>query len=376
MNTILKKILRGKKACSPKSELWMEKFNGSMMKGSTEVSRGKYGIVYRGCIDNKCKKYIAYKETRDPSAKMEYTIAKKLEEFGVPKVYLYKECDGKSILYTEYVDGKTFYDWWKTQPTMEAMKSAMVQIIYTLYKIQQKYPGFRHHDLHTNNILVKSVPKKDIEIKLKGKKYQVSNGGVEVVMIDFGYSVWPRIKNPEINTNKYRNIGISRNSHPLYDLSTFMISVFQMVKYPGDKEERQIHNFIKSLYPESYRNMKTNRVKNYRIRGNMNAEHSKVLPDFEKVLSRPFFTGESKLDEVLKKVAPKPKPPNKVAPPKPKTPVNPKNAMARAIAVMKAGKDKKTKPRPGMRRPGIAKPITPNNNPNNYIPLAELAKKL
>jgi len=77
MNTILKKILRGKKACAPKSELWMEKFNGSMMKGSTEVSRGKYGIVYRGCIDNKCKKYIAYKETRDPSAKMEYTIAKK-----------------------------------------------------------------------------------------------------------------------------------------------------------------------------------------------------------------------------------------------------------------------------------------------------------
>jgi len=118
--------------------------------------------------------------------------------------------------------------------------------------------------------------------------------------------------------------------------------------------------------------MKTNRVKNYRIRGNMNAEHSKVLPDFEKVLSRPFFTGESKLDEVLKKVAPKPKPPNKVAPPKPKTQVNPKNAMARAIAVMKAGQVKKTKPRP----PGIVKPRTPNNNPNNYIPLAELAKKL
>jgi len=46
--------------------------------------------------------------------------------------------------------------------------------------------------------------------------------------------------------------------------------------------------------------------------------------------------------------------------------------MARAIAVMKAGQVKKTKPRP----PGIAKPRTPNNNPNNYIPLAELAKKL
>ena len=124
MNAQVKKLLRGKKACDPASHLWLKKKNGTMTKGAVKIGKGQYGKVYRGCIDDGCEKYIVYKEIRTPSLnentslakfktaidemnpKMEFTIAKKLEGFGVPKMYLYKTCDGKDILYSEYVYGK------------------------------------------------------------------------------------------------------------------------------------------------------------------------------------------------------------------------------------------------------------------------------
>jgi len=220
MNATLKKILRGKKACAPASHLWLKKKDGTMTKGAVKIGEGDYGKVYRGCIDDKCEKYIVYKEIRTPSLreknndvplakykkaldeinpKMEYTIAKKLEGFDVPKMYLYKTCDNKDILYSEYIKGKELGEWLWNQPSLESIKSVMAQVIYNLYRIQQKYPGFRHHDLHTRNILVRRVPKKDIQINLKDKKYTLSNDGFEAVMIDFGFSVFPRIKNPLIN---------------------------------------------------------------------------------------------------------------------------------------------------------------------------------
>jgi predicted Ser/Thr protein kinase len=352
-NTILKKLLRGKKACSPKSHLWLKRFNGTMIKGAKQIGQGEYGKVYRGCINDKCEKYIVYKETTDPSAKMEFTIAKKLEGFGVPKMYLYKNCDGKDILYSEYINGKEFNEWWKTEPTLEAIKSVIAQVIYNLYKIHEKYPGFRHHDLHGGNVLVRPVPKKNIQIKLKNKTYTISNGGVEAVMIDFGFSTFPRIKNPLINAGNYKNLGISRNSDKLYDLHYFLNGIHILVRKPRDRTERRVYNFITSLIPIGYTNRTSYVVKNYRLRGNRGQKHYKNLPDFETVLSKSFFTGEKKTLPVPKT---QPQPRVVVAPPKPKTPTDNKNAYARAVAIFKAGK---VPPQP-KKRPGIvAKKVAP-----------------
>jgi len=368
MNAELKKLLRGKKACSPASHLWLKKSNGTMTKGAVQIGQGGYGKVFRGCIDDKCEKYIVYKEIRTPSLsektnnvplaklknvideinpKMEFTIAKKLEGFGVPKMYLYKSCDGKDILYSEFVQGNEFHRWMLTKPTLESVKSAMVQVIYNLYRIHQKYPGFRHHDLHLGNILVRPVPKKDIQIKLKDKTYTISNGGVEAVIIDFGFSVFPRIKNPLVNRGNYLNLGISRNSNKLYDLHFFLNNLYPFVRQAGNMTERKVKNFITSLLKNGYTNRTSEFVKNYRLRGNRGQNHSKVLPTFENVLSHPFFTGETP------KVLPIPtmKSTKKVviAPPKPKTPMNRDAAMARAIAALKANKKKP------QRRPGVVR---------------------
>src|SRR6056300_1667807 len=361
MNATLKKLLRGKKACAPASHLWLKKKNGSMTKGAVKIGEGQYGKVYRGCIDDECEKYIVYKEIRTPSlsentnniplakfkraldeiyppTKMEFTIAKKLEGFGVPKMYLYKTCDNKDILYSEYVKGKELADWMVMGPTLPAIKSVMAQVIYNLYRIQKKYPGFRHHDLHLGNILVRPVPVKDM--KIMGST--ISNAGFEAVIIDFGFSVFPRIKNPLINANNYKNIGISRKSDKHYDLHYFLNSIHSIFSKPRTRNERVVKTFIENLLPAKYLVSKSNVVKNYRLRGNKSVELS-----FEDVLSKPFFSGE-KVSVPL----PKPQKPVVVVVPPTKTyqsPVNKEAAKGRAVAILKAGK-MKPKKRPGIVR--------------------------
>ena len=358
MNAQVKKLLRGKKACDPASHLWLKKKNGTMTKGAVKLGEGQYGKVYRGCIDDGCEKYIAYKEIRTPSLtektnnlplagfkraldeinpQMEFTIAKKLEGFGVPKMYLYKTCDKKDILYTEYVKGKELREWMVTQPTLPAIKSVMAQVLYNLYRIQKKYPGFRHHDLHGGNILVRPVPVKDM--KIMGST--ISNAGFEAVIIDFGFAVFPRIKNPLINANNYKNIGISRKSDKHYDLHFFLNSIHNLVLQPRTRTERVVKTFIENLLPPNYLVSRSNVVKNMRLRGNKT-----VNLNFKEVLSKPFFTGEK---TVVSVPTTKPKSVIKIRAPKPKTPVNKEAAKARAVAILKMGKAKPKK------RPGIVR---------------------
>ena len=355
MNATLKKILRGKKACAPASHLWLKKKNGTMTKGAVKIGEGQYGKVYRGCIDDTCEKYIVYKEIRTPSLsektnnvplakykkaldeinpKMEFTIAEKLEGFGVPKMYLYKTCDNKDILYSEYIKGLELADWLWTQPSLFAIRSVMLQVIYNLYRIQKKYPGFRHHDLHLRNILVRPVPMKALKIKLDDKTYTVSNAGFEAVMIDFGFAMFPRIKNPLINANNYKNIGISRKSDKHYDLHYFLNSIHDIVLQPRTRTERVVKTFIENLLPANYLVRGSNAVKNFRLRGNKSVNTS-----FEEVLSKPFFTGEKSMPLVIPTAIPQK--PVVIMVPRRKTPVNQKVAMAQAIAVMKAKPQKR-----------------------------------
>jgi serine/threonine protein kinase len=390
----LKKILRGKKGCSPQQYL----------PSTKKVGSGDFGIVFKGNVNGKNKRYVAYKEVQLPGnkitlaklqqflkqnpARMEYTIAKKLKGFGVPDTYLYKICDKKHIIYMEYIDGMELKDWWMTKPSLEQVKSVIVQVIYNLYRIHKKYPKFRHHDLHMSNILIKKVPEKKIRVELSNKIYTIPNGGVEAVMIDFGFSLFPRIKNPLINSDKYKNIGISRTSHKLYDVHFFLNSLFgltqntqilkqnivKLQKFVASMENRanrnkyknilmktqntlrktppdtlEIQTFIQSLLPKEYLTDSDQFVKEYRLRGSKNASHTLFVPGFEKILSKPFLTGE-------KRVLPIPKPrtfarPQIVPKKKASTPINKEAAYAKAVAIMRKQREVRSpKPIPRRRR--------------------------
>lgn len=304
----LKKLLRGKKACTP----------GTFLKANKGIlGQGEYGKVFKGGINNNGRRFVAYKEIDTKknslgSAAFEYKVAKRLKNYGVPEMYLYKKCDGVDILYLELINGKDFDTWWNTNPSLEAIKSVMLQILYNLYRINQKFPGFRHHDLHGSNVLIRPVPTKDIVIRLgENQSYKISNGGVEAVMIDFGLSVFPRITNPMVSPGGYEHVGISKKSHPLYDLHTFLNTIWDKVSKPKNVDERKIHQFIKSLIPTKYLGtvvMKRKSGKKYTIirrlgfvtyKGTVIHEGKADIPGFKKVLGDPFFTGEKKESRVM-----------------------------------------------------------------------------
>lgn len=381
MNTEVKKLLRGKKSCSPAKHLWRIYNNGSISKGVVQIGKGEYGVVFRGCVDDKCNKPIVYKESdislnEDlPTAKMEFTIAKKLEGMGVPKMYHYKDCDGKEIVYSEYIPGKELREWAKSKPSTGAIKSVMVQVIYNLYRIHKKYPGFRHHDLHAGNVMIKKVPRKNVQINLENKKYLISNFGIEPVIIDFGFSKFPRIKNPLVNYNNYKNLGISKNSHKMYDTHFFVNTIHNLFF-----RDIVIRKFIENIFPSEYLGRRSVAVKDFRLRGvryreesnkimKNKKDHEPNLPGFELILSKPFFTGETRVKNVIPKPKPKPKFTVPIQRPQPKVQTPNKTSIEKAMAIKRAAniiaaaeKQKaKEKKRPGLTKTRV-KPLSMTRN--------------
>jgi len=324
----VKKLLRGAKGCDPKSQMYAPRMNSLTMieKGRIlKLGQGEYGAVYYGCLDDKCKTKVAIKFTSEPSAKMEYRIAEKLKGMGVPRMYHFKTCDNRDVLYFEYIDGVTLEKWIRSNPGIAEYKSVIRRVISNLYKIHQKYPEFRHHDLHWNNIMITK----------SGKP----------IMIDFGLSVMKGINNPDVNSGDFLTSGISRKSHPMYDAHYFL-NIVQTYTH-----SKVIREFIRNLfkYPNNYLVRDGSYVSSMRLR----LVKHKELPTFEDILSHPFLTG--KKEDVAKKIinavtkTKKNFAPRVVVAPRPKV-VPGETAIERAKRILAEAAEKKKVP---MRRPGI-----------------------
>ena len=324
----VKKLLRGAKGSDPKSQMYAPRMNSLTMieKGRIlKLGQGEYGAVYYGCLDDKCKTKVAIKFTSEPSAKMEYRIAEKLKGMGVPRMYHFKTCDNRDVLYFEYIDGVTLEKWIRSNPGIAEYKSVIRRVISNLYKIHQKYPEFRHHDLHWNNIMITK----------SGKP----------IMIDFGLSVMKGINNPDVNSGDFLTSGISRKSHPMYDTHYFL-NIVQTYTH-----SKVIREFIRNLfkYPNNYLVRDGSYVSSMRLR----LVKHKELPTFEDILSHPFLTG--KKEDVAKKIinavtkTKKNFAPRVVVAPRPKV-VPGETAIERAKRILAEAAEKKKVP---MRRPGI-----------------------
>jgi hypothetical protein len=398
------RILEGNRGCAPMNHIAV---NQSWKRS------GAYGNVRRAKLTGKSRKFVALKEMKVPRsepqlgdlAEMEYKIAKKLKDFDIPKVYKYVKCpiEGngpnirKDILYFEYVNGVSLREYIRTRRDLSLvqLKSIIVQVCYNLYRIHKKFPAFRHHDLHADNILVRPVTKKNLSIEVDDVKYTIDNGGLELVMIDFGFSSFPGIPNPLVNTKRYHNIGIHRNSNKYYDLHFFLNSVYNelaasarkqpMVPDHGPRVAAKV--FVGTLFTPDYIGYRSSKLKNYRLRGTANNSRNKDLPTFEKVLKHSFLTG-IRAPRVDLPAARTPSTPARIirrnaTPPRNNqtTASQRKAAMNRAKKILEAGKQlDKPKMRPGIVRTGATKPPLPPkppkppsppkpNNNNNKKPL-------
>ena len=411
MNTQVKKLLRGERACIPEHFLKVPAYNSPTLRigKGKPLSEGAFGKTYRGSINDNGRRYVAYKEidtseSTDGAFEFEFKVAQKLKEFAVPEVYLFKKCPiqdktpkkvrkkngtlvqpkertkPKDILYMELLNGMSFNSWWQTNPSLDAMKSVIVQVFDNLYRINQKFPDFRHRDLHGGNVMVNPNDlKTQYTWEVDTQKYKRTNAGVEAHIIDFGLSYWSeRMPNPETSGGGYAYVGIykDRPGTIYYDIHRFLYIIYVKVRNPGNAKERAIKNFIQELIPDKEfldfngKYTVNGCLKMPGYRKDINAgELRKNLPTFKTILTHPFLTGEKlrnrpkTLSEALK-MLPKAKTPPKLKTPKAKakTP-SPKlstterkkkmnSAIKRAAAVLAKPK---AKPAP-RRRPGVARP--------------------
>ena len=255
----LKKVLRGAKGCDPKSQLYAPRLNRIQKGGLYQVGRGQYGAVYYGCLDDKCHTKVAIKFTNEPSARMEYRIAQKLKGMGVPRMYHFKTCDNRDILYFEYIDGTPLEKWIGSGQTIPAYRRVISQVIGNLKKIHEKYPKFRHHDLHWNNILI-----------LKDNT---------PIMIDFGLATIEGVRNPEIDKESANMAGISTKSHQMYDAHYFLNIIHKYSK------NNTVRNFVQDLFPKDYLGVNSKVIKDMRLR----LVKHEDLPTYDDILKHPFF---------------------------------------------------------------------------------------
>uniref|UniRef100_A0A6C0J338 Protein kinase domain-containing protein n=1 Tax=viral metagenome TaxID=1070528 RepID=A0A6C0J338_9ZZZZ len=425
----LKKLLKGEKACIPEHFLKVPSYNSPTLRTGKgrPISEGAFGKMYRGSINDNGRRYVAYKEidtseSIDGAFEFEFKVAEKLKEFAVPEMYLFKKCPiqdktpkkvrkkngtlvdlgafpkrtkPKDILYMELLNGMSFNSWWKTKPSLDAMKSVIVQVFDNLYRINQKFPDFRHRDLHGGNVMVNPDALKtqytwDVDLGRKVirndpggsfrsrlgspdiKKYKRTNAGVEATIIDFGLSYWSRrMPNPETADGGYEGAGIY--GHGIgpgtiyYDIHRFLYIIYVKVRQPGTLNERAIKNFIEELIPnKEFLEFNGKFTSEGYLLSDYHVALRANLPTFKTILTHPFLTGDKSpnrpktLAEALKKIgAMKVKTPPKI---KTKTP-SPKlstterkkkmnNAIKKAAAVLAKPK---AKPAP-LRRPGAVRP--------------------
>jgi len=297
----VKKFLRGKKACNSGQLFSNVGLRIEKGKNLRKLGEGAHGAVFYGCLEDKCNTKIAMKVTDEPTAKMEFRIAEKLKGMGVPRMYHFKDCGRLDVLYFEYVKGETLQQWMKKPQSPGSYRSLISQLIRNLKRIHEKYPKFRHHDLHWNNIIV-----------LEGNK---------PIIIDFGLSTIEGIRNPDVASGEYKNDGIYVGSHHMYDVQYILNIIYNYTKLTKVKQ------FIKDLFPDKYLGSTNPYIKSGRLRPGF--RHG--LPTYEQILNHPFLQPKKKKGSILRRVLPK----TVAATPKPE-PVPQKVKPATASAIRRA----------------------------------------
>jgi len=318
----VKKFLRGKKACDSGELFSNMGLRIEKGKNLRKIGQGAYGAVFYGCLEDKCNTKVVMKVTNEPTAKMEYRIAEKLRGMGVPRMYHYKKCGLVDILYFEYIKGETLQEWLKKGQTVDAYRSLISQLIKNLKRIHEKYPKFRHHDLHWNNILV-----------LEGNK---------PIMIDFGMATIEGVRNPNVVSEEFKNEGgIYPGTHYMFDAHYFLNIIL------GYTELTKVQQFVKDLFPAKYLGIGTTNP--YLISGRLKPGFSHGLPTYDQILKHPFLQPK-KRGSILRKILSKK---TIAATPKPQ-PQKVKSTTASAIRRAKAVLEKEAaKTKEPLKRPQI-----------------------
>jgi len=242
----------------------------SVSSGMAKIGKGTQGVVFlayasKAAMDPVIVKVSPYDKTVSKQASLvEYEIQEKLYKIvpaNIPKPFAYiKECKDfipestwtkspskssmfnysrQSVEFSEYINGGSLSDWLKkfvTRLDESFMRNMISQVLNTLGEIQSKYPGFRHNDLHIDNILVKQN---------SFSKYPT------FVLNDFGWAKLTSGNNPLVNSNNHtRKYGIGTQTSGRYDMHLFLNEIHKWMS--THKVFPKAKAFIEKHLPTGY----------------------------------------------------------------------------------------------------------------------------
>ena len=288
--------------CNPEKFLYLPdnksislSIENSSSLGTKKIGQGSFGDVYMGCIDKECKKKVAIKIVINEDISHEYKTGKKISLYGGIKTYSIQKCNNITFMYSEYANSGTLKSFLKNNRNNILpihFRTIVTQILYNLYRIQKKYPSFRHNDLHADNVLINSTSPSRVKLyKVNNSTLKVHDIGIQALISDYGLSTVNGIKNPEVDNDPklfYKTkSGIFRGSHPMYDIQYFLNALRQEIRMLGIHNGMEVIQFIERILPREYLGVKSDKIDDFRLRAQ--EEHPK-LPTFKQIFNDRYFS--------------------------------------------------------------------------------------
>ena len=288
--------------CNPEKFLYLPdnksislSIENSSSLGTKKIGQGSFGDVYMGCIDKECKKKVAIKIVINEDISHEYKTGKRISLYGGIKTYSIQKCNNITFMYSEYANSGTLKSFLKNNRNNILpihFRTIVTQILYNLYRIQKKYPSFRHNDLHADNVLINSTSPSRVKLyKVNNSTLKVHDIGIQALISDYGLSTVNGIKNPEVDNDPklfYKTkSGIFRESHPMYDIHLFLNLLRQEIRILGIHNGMEVIQFIERILPREYLGVKSDKIDDFRLRAQ--EEHPK-LPTFKQIFNDRYFS--------------------------------------------------------------------------------------
>ena len=316
--------------------------NGPVQPGLSIIGSGAEAVSFVGCIDNKCKEKvaikvgIALKSTNKSPIKKNYKSAPGVAEFKIQKD-VYEKCKDETphvvapyeftictpektfvsirnnklkralgeatagvnvvpgsdrlvVAYYEFFNGGDLMTWMARHAntlTELDLKVILFQIIWTLDVLYRKIPGFRHNDIHLQNIFVKTGKDVDKTGFTKYGDFTVPNRGVFTALGDFGWAGSNNRPNPRVASGLWAAAGFTKNKTQRQDLHFFMIALLVSVPPKFKKAREFVKGFVTNapnLLMRESATIKQNRLiaNNKRIKSTGQLLASEYFKDFIK----------------------------------------------------------------------------------------------
>lgn len=176
--------------------------------------------------------------------------------------------DFVSVLISEWCNGGDLLDYIRKNYMNMNLKTWVViifQILFTLAKVQQIYPSFRHNDMKANNILVQlsDIKNNGPEVryycyKIDNTKFYIPNINMQIKIWDFDFAcIDGVIENNKVNSDWTYKMNITKNENKYYDMHYFFNTLITKRFFPQFYEggvPPEIVEFVHRIIPEKFRN--------------------------------------------------------------------------------------------------------------------------